>query len=253
MFDFEGKNVVVTGAAGGIGLATAEAFLQAGANVMLTDVSVELLMQQFQRLEACYGARAAARPCDVSDRRQVRELFASARELFGPIDVGFNNAGIQTPQIPAGEQSEEDFERTLAVNLKGIWYCMCEELADMTRLARGAIINTSSQGGVTGFPGQAAYIASKHAVIGLTRTAALDYARRGIRINAVCPGVILTPMCERLIKPNPALKSALEKEIPMGRLGEPQEIASTVLWLASQAASFVTGQAIIVDGGYTVK
>lgn len=190
MFDFEGKNVVVTGAAGGIGLATAEAFLQAGANVMLTDVSDELLIQQFQRLETCYGARAAAQPCDVSDRRQVHALFARARELFGPIDVGFNNAGFQTLQIPAGEQSEEDFERTLAVS---------------------------------------------------------------IRINAVCPGVILTPMCERLIKPNPALKSALEKEIPMGRPGAPQEIASAVLWLASPAASFVTGQAIVVDGGYTVK
>ncbi|MDR1864354.1 MAG: SDR family oxidoreductase, partial [Bacteroidales bacterium] len=150
------------------------------------------------------------------------------------------------------EITDDEFDRTVAVDLKGVWNCMKFEIEQMLRQGEGAIVNTSSQGGVTGFPGQAAYIACKHGVIGLTRTAALDYAQQGIRINAVCPGAIRTPMAEELIRRNPAIETELVKSIPVGRLGKSEEIAQAVLWLCSPGASFVIGHALIVDGGFTV-
>ena len=164
-----------------------------------------------------------------------------------------NNAGVQTPQRPMAEITDAEFDKTVAVDFKGVWNCMRFEILQMLKQGGGAIVNTSSQGGVTGFPGQAAYIACKHAVIGLTRTAALDYASKGIRINAVCPGVILTPMAEELMRRNPDLEEKLVRDIPAGRLGRPEEIADAVIWLCSPGASFMAGHALLVDGGFTIR
>lgn len=155
---------------------------------------------------------------------------------YGRLDAALNNAGIQTPQRPMAEITDDEFDRTVAVDLKGVWNCMRYEILQMLKQGGGAIVNTSSQGGVTGFPGQAAYIACKHAVIGLTRTAAIDYAAKNIRINAVCPGVIRTPMAEDLMRRDPSLEKELVRDIPAGRLGKPEEIANAVLWLCSPQA-----------------
>lgn len=171
---------------------------------------------------------------------------------YGRLDAAHNNAGIQTPQRPMAEITDKEFQRTIDVDFKGVWNCMKYEIKQMLKQGGGAIVNTSSQGGVTGFPGQAAYIACKHAVIGLTRTAAIDYSSKGIRINAVCPGVILTPMAKELIARNPSLETELIRDIPAGRMGLPSEIAEAVLWLCSPGASFVHGHALLVDGAFSI-
>lgn len=181
---------------------------------------------------------------------------------YGRLDCAFNNAGVQTPQKPMADITYEEFEKTVAVNFKGVWNCMKFEIEQMLKqdsktgtggiAYRGAIVNTSSQGGVTGFPGQAAYIACKHAVIGLTKTACLDYSSKGIKINAVLPGVILTPMAKELTKRNPKIEKELLRDIPAGRMGEPYEIAHTVMWLCSPYSTFVEGASISVDGGFSV-
>lgn len=163
-----------------------------------------------------------------------------------------HNAGIQTPQRPMAEITNDEFDRTVAVDLKGVWNCMQFEIEQMLKQGEGAIVNTSSQGGLTAFSGQAAYISCKHGVIGLTRTASLDYAAKNIRINAVCPGVIATPTLEELVTRNPKLGEDLVRDIPVGRLGKPSEIADAVLWLCSSKASFVHGHALVVDGGFTI-
>ena len=190
--------------------------------------------------------------CDVSDTQAVKEMIDWIVATYGRLDTALNNAGIQTPQRPMAEITDEEFDRTVAVDLKGVWNCMRYEIIQMLKQGGGAIVNTSSQGGVTGFPGQAAYIACKHAVIGLTRTAAIDYSAKGIRINAVCPGVIRTPMAEELIRRNPDLEKELVRDIPAGRLGKPEEIANAVLWLCSPQASFVDGHALLVDGAFSI-
>ena len=197
--------------------------------------------------------KAHARACDVSDASQVEKLICWIVEKFGRLDAALNNAGVQTPQRPMAEITDDEFDKTVAVDFKGVWNCMRYEILQMLKQGGGAIVNTSSQGGVTGFPGQAAYIACKHAVIGLTRTAALDYAAKGIRINAVCPGVILTPMAEDLIRRNPDLEEKFVRDIPAGRLGRPEEIADAVIWLCSPGASFMAGHALLVDGGFTIR
>jgi NAD(P)-dependent dehydrogenase (short-subunit alcohol dehydrogenase family) len=249
MQTFEGKVALVTGAGKGIGLATAQAFAEAGATVVLADI-IEPKEQALELVNA--GYKAAFFRCDVADDKAVKRLIEWTISTYGRLDAAFNNAGIQTPQTPAAEISNEDFDRTVAVDLRGVWNCMKYEIPQMLKQGEGSIVNTSSQGGVTGFPGQAAYIACKHGVIGLTRTAALDYAQQGIRINAICPGAIRTPMAEELIRRNPAIETEIVKSIPVGRLGKPEEIADAVLWLCSSGASFVIGHALIVDGGFTV-
>ena len=247
--NMQGKVAMVTGAAMGIGLACAKAFAQAGATVVMVDIqSAEREVQNLVN----EGYKAVAYTCDVSDGKAVEEMINWIVKIYGHLDAAHNNAGIQTPQRPMAEITDDEFDRTVAVDLKGVWNCMKYEIEQMLKQENGGmIVNTSSQGGVTGFPGQAAYISCKHAVIGMTRTAAMDYAAKGIRINAICPGAILTPMAEDLIKRNPSLEKKLIQDIPAGRLGKSEEIADAVLWLCSSGASFVHGHALLVDGGFT--
>ena len=244
-----GKVALVTGSAMDIGLACAEAFAKAGYITVLADIK-EPTVQAAKLVEE--GYQAVAYRCDVSDTQAVEKMIAWIVATYGRLDAARNNAGIQTPQRPMAEITDEEFDRTVAVDLKGVWNCMRYEIRQMLAQGGGAIVNTSSQGGVTGFPGQAAYIACKHAVIGLTRTAAIDYAAKGIRINAVCPGAICTPMAEELMRRNPSLKTELVRDIPAGRLGNPEEIANAVLWLCSSQASFVDGHALLVDGAFSI-
>ena len=243
------KTALVTGAGMGIGLACAEAFARAGYITILADINEP--KEQAARLMA-EDHQAVAYRIDVSDTQAVKEMIDWIVSNYGHLDAAHNNAGIQTPQRPMAEITDDEFDRTVAVDLKGVWNCMRYEIRQMLKQGGGAIVNTSSQGGVTGFPGQAAYIACKHAVIGLTRTAAIDYVARGIRINAVCPGVIRTPMADELLRRNPALEQELVRDIPAGRMGRPEEIAHAVLWLCSSEASFVDGHALLVDGAFSI-
>lgn len=244
------KIALVTGAGMGIGLACAEAFARAGYMTVLADINEP--KEQVAKIVAG-GYRAVAYRIDVADTQAVNEMIAWIVSTYGRLDAAHNNAGIQTPQRPMAEITDDEFERTVAVDLKGVWNCMRYEILQMQKQGYGAIVNTSSAGGVVGFPGQAAYIACKHAILGLTKTAAIDYAAQGIRINAVCPGVIRTPMAEELIRRNPQLEEMFTKEIPAGRLGKSEEIADAVLWLCSPQASYINGHALVVDGGITIK
>lgn len=244
-----GKVALVTGSAMGIGLACAETFAQAGAQVIMADIRKP--EKQAGALNA-RGLKAVPYSCDVSDSQAVKNMVDWIVNTFGRLDAALNNAGIQTPQRPMAEITDDEFDSTVAVDLKGVWNCMRHEILQMLKQGSGAIVNTSSQGGVTGFPGQAAYIACKHAVIGLTRTAAIDYAAKNIRINAICPGAILTPMARDLLSRNPGLEKELVRDIPAGRMGRPEEIANAVLWLCSPQASFVDGHALLVDGGFSI-
>lgn len=249
---YKGKVALVTGSAMGIGLAAATAFAEAGASVAMADINAEALAESVKKLQKA-GFNVMAIECDTANEEQIAGMVEKTVSAYGRLDAAFNNAALQTPQVPMAEMSNDDFDRTIAINLRGVFLCMRYEIRQMLAQGGGAIVNTSSQGGVTGFPGQAAYIASKHGVIGLTRTAALDYAQKNIRINAVCPGVIRTPMVERLLGGNKDIEAQLSKSIPMGRLGESKEIADAVVWLCSPYASFVLGQPVIVDGGFTIQ
>ncbi|MCP1845024.1 NAD(P)-dependent dehydrogenase (short-subunit alcohol dehydrogenase family) [Bradyrhizobium sp. USDA 4524] len=247
---FEGKVALVTGAAGGIGLATARAFGVAGASVVVADSNTALLETAAAELRSA-GHDVLAIGCDVTDRGQVNAMIEQAIETYGKLDAAFNNAGINCDAAPLVETEDAEFDNIIDVNLRGVWNCMKAELRHMTAQRSGAIVNCSSIGGMRGSKGRAAYSASKFGVIGLTRASALDYAGKGIRINAVCPGIIgNTPMAKRVTKNNdPEIVKAFVAAEPIGRLGEPEEIAAAVLWLCGSAASFVVGHALVVDGG----
>jgi len=247
---FEGKVVLVTGAGGGIGLATASAFAQAGASVIVADSNAALLETAADGLRSA-GQQVLAVSCDVTDRGQVKAMIEQAVKTYGRLDAAFNNAGINCDGAPMGETEDDEFDNIVNVNLRGVWNCMKAELRQMTTQGSGSIVNCSSIGGMRGSKGRAAYSASKFGVIGLTRASALDYANRGIRINAVCSGIIgNTPMATRVTKNNdPDIIKAFVAAEPIGRLGEPEEIAAAVLWLCSPAASFVIGHAMVIDGG----
>jgi NAD(P)-dependent dehydrogenase (short-subunit alcohol dehydrogenase family) len=247
---FDGKVALVTGCGGGIGLATASAFAEAGASVIMADSNATLLEEAAGDLRSA-GHEVLAVTCDVTDRNQVRAMTEQAVVAYGRLDAAFNNAGINCDSAPMLETEDEEFDSILDVNLRGVWNCMKAELRQMMAQGSGAIVNCSSIGGMRGSKGRAAYSASKFGVIGLTRAAALDYAGMGIRINAVCPGIIgNTPMAARVTKNNdPDIIKAFVAAEPIGRLGEPEEVAAAVLWLCSAGASFMVGHALAVDGG----
>jgi NAD(P)-dependent dehydrogenase (short-subunit alcohol dehydrogenase family) len=250
---FDDKVALVTGAGSGLGLATAKAFAESGASVVLADWNEESVRTAAKALTAV-GHKAAAIRCDVSDDAQVESLVRETIATFGRLDVAYNNAGVQNILAETADTTREDYDRVMGINLRGIWSCMKFELQQMRKQGSGSIVNCSSLGGLVGGAERGIYHAAKHGVLGFTKSAALEYAARGIRINAICPGLIHTPMSDQMIAAGQgeALK-ALEMSIPMGRVGRPEEIASAVLWLCSAAASYVTGQSISVDGGFTMR
>ncbi|MFC3692250.1 MULTISPECIES: SDR family NAD(P)-dependent oxidoreductase [Methylopilaceae] len=247
---FENKVALVTGAAMGMGLATARLFAEAGASVVLADFNPEALRKATDDLTAA-GRTVLGVPCDVTDEHQVEAMVRQTVERFGRLDVAFNNAGIQIPPADVVDVPSADFERVVAVNLRGVWNCMKAELRQMQAQGSGAIVNCSSIGGLVGNPFLTAYHGTKYGVIGLTQAAALENAARGIRINAVCPATIDTPMVAKMIEERPEAMAEILKKQPIGRLGKPDEVGAAVLWLCSDAASFVLGVALPVDGGYT--
>ena len=253
--NFTGKVAFVTGAAGGIGRATALAFAREGASVVVADVS-EQDNQETARMIEKAGGQALAIRCDVSRAENVKAALDKTIETFGRLDAAFNNAGVEQLPKATADITEGEWDRIMSIDLRGLFLCMKYEFPLMLKHGGGAIVNTSSGAGVKGFKDQAAYVAAKHGVVGLTRASALDYASQNIRINAVCPGIIDTPMMDRFGGGTPEGK---ERELagaaavqPIDRAGKPEEIAAAVLWLCSDAASFVAGAAMVVDGGQTV-
>jgi NAD(P)-dependent dehydrogenase (short-subunit alcohol dehydrogenase family) len=243
---------MVTGAASGIGAATARAFAAEGASVVIADVQTapgEALAVELRG----QGRRASFVRCDMREESDVRAAVRRAVDEFGALHIAFNNAGVEGEQAPTAECSNDNWDRVIGVNLRGVWLCMKYEIPAMLAAGGGAIVNCSSIAGVVGFPNIPAYVASKHGVIGLTKAAALEYAARGIRVNAVCPGVIQTPMIDRFTKDDAEARVGLIAGEPMGRIGKPEEIASAVLWLCGPGASFTTGHALIVDGGWVAR
>ena len=249
---FKNKVALVTGAGSGLGLATAKAFAEAGAAVALADWNEKAARAAAEEL-AAQGHKALAIHCDVADDGQVEAMVEKTVATFGRLDAAYNNAGVQNIVAETADATREDFDRVMGINLRGVWSCMKFELRQMRKQGSGTIVNCSSIGAIAGAPGRGTYQAAKMGVLGLTKSAALENAARGIRINAVCPGLIHTPMADQMIAGGQAdAIDAMLKDVPIGRLGRPEEIADAVLWLCSSAASLMVGHALVVDGGYTI-
>src|SRR5947199_855731 len=250
---FENQVALVTGAGSGLGLATAKVFAESGASVALVDWNEKTVRSAAEEL-AAQGHKTLAIHCDVADDAQVEAMVEQTVATFGRLDAAYNNAGVQNIVAETADATREDYDRVMAINLRGVWSCMKFELRQMRKQGSGAIVNCSSLGGLVGGAERGTYHAAKHGVLGLTKSAALEYAARGIRINAVCPGLIQTPMSDQMVAAGQgdALKEMM-KDIPIGRVGRAEEIADAVLWLCSPAASLVVGHALAVDGGYTIR
>lgn len=247
---FEGKVAFITGAGSGIGRATALAFAREGASVTVIDHQAEPAKETARLIEHA-GGRALAVTCDVTRPDQVTAAVEQTVQAFGRLDFAFNNAGIEQPTKPLIEVGDDEWDRVLDVNLRGVFLCMKRQLPVMLRQGAGVIVNTSSGAGVRGMPAGGAYAASKFGVIGLTKSAALDYAASGIRVNAICPGIIQTPMMDRFSGGTEEGRARVIAQEPVGRMGTPEEIASAVLWLCSDSAAFMVGHALVMDGGQT--
>ena len=247
------KVILVTGGGSGIGRATAQLIAKEGAKVMIADYVPEGAERTVRMIKDA-GGEASCLAADISVTKQVEAMVAKTVETYGRIDGAFNNAGIEGKMgADTATAAEDNFDRTIAINLKGVWLCMKYELPQMLRQGGGAIVNTASIAGLVGFEGNSAYNASKHGVIGLTKTAALEYAQKNIRVNCVCPGVINTPMVARIVDSGQMRESDLTVGEPIGRMGQPQEIGAGVVWLLSEAASFVTGHSLVIDGGWVAR
>jgi len=249
---FENKVALVTGAASGLGFATAKAFAESGATVAMAHLNEGAVRSAAEQL-ASKGHKTLAIHCDVADDAQVEAMVNQTVATFGRLDAAYNNAGIQNTIAEAADAARDDFDRVISINLRGVWSCMKFELRQMLKQEAGAIVNCSSIGGLVGGAKRGTYQASKHGVLGLTKSAAIDYAARGIRINAVCPGIIHTSMLDGMMATQADALNAMIKDVPIGRLGRPEEIASAVLWLCSDAATLMVGHALVVDGGYTIR
>ena len=249
---FEGKVALVTGGGSGIGRATSLAFANEGAKVVIDDINVEG-GEETLRLIKSTGGEAIFVKADVSKGAAVEAMVEKAIDTYGRLDCAFNNAGIGEPLKRVAKTTEDNWDRVMATNLKGVYLCMKYEVPHMLKQKKGAIVNTSSLAGLKGLSGQAAYVASKHGVVGLTKSAAIEYATLGIRINAICPGVIDTPLIAPNMKDRPHVEKGYIDMEPIGRLGKPEEIASAVLWLCSDEASFVVGSVFSVDGGVVAR
>lgn len=250
--ELEGKVVLVTGAGSGIGRESALAFAAAGGRVVVSDVVVGGGEETVAQIKAAGGEATFVR-ADVSQRADVEALIRQTVETYGRLDCAHNNAGIEGDMAPTCDCTEANWDRTIAVNLKGCWLCMKYEILQMVEQGGGVIVNTSSVAGLVGFLNLPAYVATKHGVAGLTRTAALEYAEQGIRVNAVCPGVINTPMIDRIVAGDAEAEAQFTALEPVGRMGSPAEVAQAVVWLCSDRASFVTGIAMPVDGGFVAQ
>lgn len=252
-----GKVTLVTGGGSGIGRASALAFAKKGTKVIVADINVEGGEETVHLIKAADGEAMFVR-VDVSQAVEVKAMVGKVVESYDRLDYAHNNAGIIEPRTLTADIIEETWDRVISVNLKGVWLCMKYEILQMLKQGSGAIVNTSSAAGLIGFAGRPAYAASKHGIVGLTKTAALEYAQQGIRINAVCPGYIQTPMLDQAINDYPeeqiaAVKAALIRREPIERMGTPAEVAGAVTWLCSDAASFVIGHTMVIDGGYVAQ
>ena len=247
---FKGKVAFVTGTANGIGRAAALAFAREGASVVIADVAEKGNQETAGLIEEA-GGRVLAVRCDVSRAEDIKAALENAVETFGRLDFAFNNAGIEQPVKPAADLTQQEWDRIIEIDLRGVFLCMQREIPLLLKQGGGAIVNTSSGAGVKDFKGQAAYCAAKFGIVGLTKAAALDYAQENIRVNAVCPGIIETPMMDRFSGGTPAGRERVIAQEPVGRMGKPEEIAAAVVWLCSDGAAFTTGHAMVVDGGQT--
>jgi NAD(P)-dependent dehydrogenase (short-subunit alcohol dehydrogenase family) len=248
---YTGKVAFVTGAGNGIGRATALAFAREGASVVVADVSEENNRETARLIEEI-GGQALAVTCNVTRAEDVRNALDKTIEKFGRLDIAFNNAGVEQKKAATAELEEEEWNRIVDTNLRGVFLCMKYEIPLILKQGGGAIVNTSSGAGIIGVAYGAAYVASKHGLIGLTKSTALEYAKSNIRVNAVCPGYIETEMMDRFTGGTSEGREKVIAEEPIGRMGKPEEIAAAVIWLSSDAASFVTGHSLVVDGGQVI-